>query len=265
MVGAMLTVHNLQFGLLTPVSAYFVSCLGSFLGLRCTSRARACSGPARARWLSLAAVSIGGAGIWAMNFIAMLGFAIPGATIRYDVPVTIFSMLIAVGFVGIGLLMVGFRRPGRSSLLSAGFVTGLGVACMHYTAMAAMRMPARVTYGTGLVGTSVLIAIVVATASFWAALRLHGIAATLGAAMLMGAAVSGMYVAGMAAMKISPAPALALTMSGVPAMAFLLPLIAGIAIVAFGVVAIIAMSPTADELQAEAVLLERSRQRGLDV
>jgi NO-binding membrane sensor protein with MHYT domain len=260
----MLTVHNLQFGLLTPVSAYFVSCLGSFLGLRCTSRARACGGPARARWLLLAAVSIGGAGIWAMNFIAMLGFAIPGATIRYDVPVTIFSMLIAVGFVGIGLLMAGFR-PGRGSLLSAGMVTGLGVTGMHYTAMAALRMPARVTYNTALVGTSALIAIVVATAAFWAALRLRGMAATLGAAMLLGAAVSGMYVAGMAAMKVSPAPALALTMTGEPAMAFLLPLIAGIAVVAFGVVAIIAMSPTAEELHAESVLLERSRQRGLDV
>lgn len=258
-------MHSMQFGLLTPVSAYLVSCLGSFLGLRCTSRARACAGSARARWLLLAAVSIGGAGIWAMNFIAMLGFAIPGATIRYDVPTTIFSVLIAVGFVGIGLLMAGFRRPGRTSLLSAGLVTGLGVACMHYTAMAGMRMPVRVTYSAGMVGASVLIAVVVATAAFWAALRLRGAAAALGAAMLMAASVSGMYVAGMAAMKVSPAPALAMTMGGVPAMAFLMPLIAGIAIVAFGVVAIITMSPTAEELQAEALLLERSRQRGLDV
>jgi NO-binding membrane sensor protein with MHYT domain len=257
----MLTVHNYQFGLLTPVAAYVVSCLGSFLGLRCASRARACAGAARARWLLLAAVSIGGAGIWAMNFIAMLGFAVPGAAIRYDVPVTVFSMVIAVGGTGIGLLIAGFR-PGRISLLSAGIVTGVGVAAMHYTAMAALRMPARITYSAGLVSASVLVAIVVATAAFWATLRLRGIVATLGAAMLTGAAVSGMYVAGMAATRISPAPGLALTTSGMPALAFLLPLIAGVAIVAFGVVAIIALSPTAEELQAEAALLEYSRRRG---
>jgi signaling repeat-containing protein len=42
-----------------------------------------------------------------MHFIAMLGFTIPGETIRYNVPVTLLSMLIAVAFVSIGLLIIG--------------------------------------------------------------------------------------------------------------------------------------------------------------
>src|ERR1019366_2098416 len=57
------------------------------------------TGPGRARfrvrWLLLAALTVGTAGVWGMHFVAMLGFTIPGQTIRYSVPVTIFSMLIA--------------------------------------------------------------------------------------------------------------------------------------------------------------------------
>ena len=55
----MLTVHNFTFGLLTPALAYLMSCLGAFLGLRCTTRSRASSGASRARWLVVAGVSIG--------------------------------------------------------------------------------------------------------------------------------------------------------------------------------------------------------------
>ena len=40
----MLTVHNFSYGLLTPALAYLMSCLGCFLGLRCTTRALPGSG-----------------------------------------------------------------------------------------------------------------------------------------------------------------------------------------------------------------------------
>jgi hypothetical protein len=41
--GLMVVVHNFSYGLLTPVLAYVMSCLGCFLGLRCTTRARPCT------------------------------------------------------------------------------------------------------------------------------------------------------------------------------------------------------------------------------
>ena len=72
----MVQVHNFAYGILNPGLAYLVSCLGCFLGLQCTNRARAMEGASRARWLLLAAVSIGVTGIWVMHFIAMLGFTI---------------------------------------------------------------------------------------------------------------------------------------------------------------------------------------------
>jgi NO-binding membrane sensor protein with MHYT domain len=257
----MLTVHNFSYGLLTPVLAYLMSCLGAFLGLRCTARARALRARARARWLLLGGVSIGTTGIWVMHFIAMLGFTIPGQTIHYNVPVTILSLLVAVAIVCAGLLIVGFGPEGWPSLLTGGLVTGIGVAAMHYLGMAAMRMPGRITYNSGLLVVSVVIAVVAATAALWAAVRLRGLMTTLAASLVMGVAVSGMHYTGMAAMRMyaSPGPA-GMVMGGTggaTAESFLLPLILGISIVAFALTAAVSLSPNDDEIRSEADLMER--------
>ena len=253
----MLPVHNFSYGLLTPGLAYAMSFLGSFLGLRCTSRSRASTGPARIRWLLVAAFSIGCTGIWVMHFIAMLGFTIPGETIRYNVPVTLLSMLIAVAFVSIGLLIVGLSRATFRSLLLGGVVTGLGVAAMHYSGMAAMRMPARVTYNPQLFALSILIAIVAATAALWATLRLGGVWSALGAAAIMGVAVSGMHYTGMAAMRVWSPAGHPMATGGASATAFLLPLIIGVSVTTFVLTATIALSPTADEISQEAELMRK--------
>jgi NO-binding membrane sensor protein with MHYT domain len=253
---AMLTVHNFSYGLLTPALAYLMSVLGSFLGLRCTTRSRACTGAARVRWLLVGAVSIGITGIWVMHFIAMLGFTIPGEVIHYSVPITVVSMLVAVTVVSIGLLIVGFGGTGYRPLLLGGLVTGIGVAAMHYSGMAAMRMPARMSYNPQLFALSVVIAIVAATAALWAALNLRGIRASLGAALVMGVAVSGMHYTGMAAMHVFSGSS-AMAMNGASAEAFLLPLIIGISVITFLLTATVALSPTEDELSAEAELMRR--------
>jgi NO-binding membrane sensor protein with MHYT domain len=256
----MLTVHNFSYGLVTPLLGYLMSCLGAFLGLRCTARAMACEGRERLRWLLLAALSIGTTGIWVMHFIAMLGYTIPGQIIHYNVLITIGSMLIAVVVVGIGLLIVGFGKRSWRNLLIAGTFTGVGVAAMHYSGMAAMRMPARMTYSPALFALSVVIAIVAATAALWAALNLTGARATLGAALIMGVAVSGMHYTGMAAMHLfSPGTGggMVLTGGGATAENFLLPLLIGISILAFAMTATLALSPNDAELRADAQLEQR--------
>ncbi len=260
----MLPVHNFSYGLLTPALAYTMSVLGAFLGLRCTARARAYTGAARARWLVLAAVSIGTTGIWVMHFIAMLGFTIPGEVIRYNVPVTILSMLIAVAVVCVGLFIVGFSREGQLRLIMGGVIAGLGVASMHYSGMAAMRMPATMRYSPGLVALSVVIAIVAATAALWATLRLSGLWSTLGAALIMGVAVSGMHYTGMAAMHVYRAPqGTGMLMGGATAEGFLLPLILGISILSFVLTSMIALSPNDVEIRHEAELMERISKAGI--
>lgn len=255
----MIEVHNFSYGLLNPGLAYLASCLGCFLGLRCTARARAMQGAARARWLLLAAVSIGATGIWVMHFIAMLGFSIPGQMITYNVPVTIGSMVIAVAVVFVGLLIVGFggERPGR--LLLGGTVIGLGVASMHYMGMWAMRMPDTMGYAMPLLVASVLIAVVAGTAALWAALRLGSVRHTLLASLIMGVAVSGMHYTGMAAMQLRAAPGggMAAMGGGASAEAFLLPLILGITVLTFLMTAIVTLAPTEAEIREDAALMER--------
>jgi len=255
---ATLHPNDFSYGLLTPALGYVMSSVGSFIGLRCTSRARAYSGAARARWLALAAVSIGVSGIWAMHFIAMLGYTIPGDVIRYNVPVTVLSMLIAVMVVGAGLFIVGFGSDSYRRLLGGGLLAGLGVASMHYMGMAAMQMQARMTWNLPLVALSAVIAVVAATAALWAALRLSGIASTLGAALIMGVAVSGMHYTGMTAMGLRAAAAgRFMLMNGATAEGFLLPLIIGISVLSFGLTATIALSPNEAEIRFEAELMER--------
>jgi NO-binding membrane sensor protein with MHYT domain len=258
--GPMVTVHNFSYGLLTPALAYVMSCLGCFLGLRCTTRARAVHGASRVRWLLLAALTIGTAGVWGMHFVAMLGFSIPGQIIRYNVPVTILSMLIAAVVVSVGLLIVGFGGDGPAPLLTGGLVIGLGVASMHYIGMTAMRMPDIMRYSTSLVILSVIIAVVTGTVALWAALRLDTLWSAIVACLVMGVAVSGMHYTGMAAMHLYATPAakgMAGMQGGASATSFLLPLIFGISILTFVMTAVISLSPTEAEIRKDAELITR--------
>jgi NO-binding membrane sensor protein with MHYT domain len=234
-----------------------MSCMGCFLGLRCTTRARAYQGVARARWLIMAAVAIGSTGIWVMHFIAMLGFSIPDRSIRYNVPVTILSMVIAVVVVGIGTFIVGFRE-GTGALVLGGVIIGLGVASMHYIGMSAIRVQDSLSYNPMLVAASVIIAIIAGTAALWAALRLHSLLSTIVASLIMGVAVSGMHYTGMAALRVYPAPGLTVNTSATAsALAFLLPLILGLSMVGFIFSNVIALSPTAAEIMEEGELMAR--------
>jgi NO-binding membrane sensor protein with MHYT domain len=254
----MVHVNNFAYGALNPVFAYAASCIGCFLGLRCTTRARASQGKARASWLVIAALAIGVMGIWVMHFIAMLGFTIQGQSIRYNVPVTVLSMLIAVAVVGAGLFIVGYSRGGAGPLLLGGVAIGVGVASMHYIGMAAVRAQDTLTYDPVLVAVSVVIAVIAGTAALWAALRLESAWSAFIASMIMGVAVSGMHYTGMAALRVHAAAGLAVTTgASASAAAFLLPLIIGISCIGFIFSAVIALSPTAAEMLAEADLMAR--------
>jgi NO-binding membrane sensor protein with MHYT domain len=254
----MLATNNFTFGLLTPIVAYIMSCVGAFVGLRCTSRAYAYEGADRVPWLLLAAISLGTTGIWVMHFIGMLGYSVAGQTVRFNVLITIASLVIAVVFVLGGLLIVGLRRPSWGNLLIAGIITGLGVSAMHYVGMAAIEMQARMTYSLPLVALSVLIGIVAATAALGAALRLRGIRSTLGASLIMGVAVSGMHYTGVAAMHMDRLPAGEhVAATGPTAQEFLLPLLIGIGVVSIITSGLLVFAPTEAEIREDRELMKR--------
>ncbi|MGV9675009.1 MHYT domain-containing protein [Nocardia sp. NPDC003482] len=194
----MLELDHFNHGWVTPALSYLMSVIGSILGLRCAFHARAGERPGG--WLIAAAVALGGAGIWVMHFTAMLGFAIKGVTVHYDMPITLASAAIAIVVVWVGLSIVVRGSREIIALPLGGAITGLGVASMHYLGMYAMRCAADIHYDLGLVTLSLVIAVVAATAALWFMLHLDGYPATLGAALIMGLAVCGMHYTGMASM-----------------------------------------------------------------
>jgi NO-binding membrane sensor protein with MHYT domain len=186
-----------------------------------------------------------------MHFVAMLGFSVSGTDIRYDVPLTMLSLLVAVVVVGAGVFAVGYGRDRGRALVLGGLTTGLGVASMHYLGMAALRLHGDVTYDPVLVGISVLIAVVAATAALWAALNIKSPIAVAVASLVMGGAVSSMHYTGMIAVGVRVSPS-GDVLPGATAMQFIFPLAVGLGSYLFLTSAFVALSPTAGEREASA-------------
>ncbi len=199
----MAEVHHFTYGAFNPIAAYLLAFLGSFFGLLSTARARdARTRGRRNRWLLIGAFSIGGGGIWLMHFAAMLGFDVPASPIRFDVPMTLASLLFAVLTVGIGLLIVGHGRRRLPKVIAAGVLTGGGVLAMHYTGMRALHVAGTIGFDLNLVIASVVIAVVASTVALWFAVSVRGWGHISGAAAIMALAVCGMHYTGMAAMSV---------------------------------------------------------------
>ncbi|MER6104648.1 MHYT domain-containing protein [Streptomyces sp. NPDC001832] len=248
-------LDHATFGWLTPALSYAMACIGAALGLSCTVRALETTGRSRRNWLITAASAIG-SGIWTMHFIAMLGFGVTGTEIRYDVPLTLLSLLGAMVVVGGGVFAVGYSRDRTRALLLGGFATGLGVASMHYLGMAALRLHGTIHYDPLRVALSVAIAVAAATAALWAALNIKSSRAVALASLVMGAAVSSMHYTGMLAVSVQVAPS-GRELPGATTMEFIFPLAVGLGSYLFLTSAFVALSPTARE-RAAYVFAERT-------
>jgi NO-binding membrane sensor protein with MHYT domain len=250
-------LNDFTYGPVTPILAYALSFLGSLLGLIATTRARATTEPGRkARWLVLAAWSIGGTGIWVMHFMAMIGFSAGGAAVRYELPVTLASWLIAIIVVGIGMFIVGYGRPTAIKIITAGLLTGLGVAGMHYTGMSAMSFNGDMSYDYTRVGISIAIAIVAATAALWFTLVVRRTAHLIAAAAIMAVAVSGMHYTGMTAMhvRMSSTPT---QLAGVDPLALLVPIMIFVLLVVIALAYAMLAAPSSEDAAVQRELAAR--------
>ncbi|WP_326558560.1 MHYT domain-containing protein [Micromonospora sp. NBC_01796] len=258
----MAEIHHFEYGWLTPSASYLLAVLGSALGLTCTVRVRqAPNARQRAWWLILAAWAIGGTAIWTMHFMAMLGFAVVGTRIRYDIGITVASAALAIVTVGIGLFIVGMGRGTVPKILAGGLLTGLGVAAMHYVGMTAMHLNGQVDYATGPVIASVVIAVVAATVALWLAVTVRSPLAIVGSALVMGIAVSGMHYTGMSAMSVHLHDNATAALPGATVSTLLLPIVLT---VIFGVVALVyavLAAPNEEDRAAVAYLNARMAER----
>lgn len=104
-------------------------------------RARRLSPRARRPYL-LSAPLVGGLGVWATHFIAMLSYD-AGTTVRYDAFLTIVSLaVVTLSFCAAMRLQLSGEDTiwRRQASLAAAILMALGVAAMHFTGMAAMRL-----------------------------------------------------------------------------------------------------------------------------
>ena len=191
-----------SYNLILVALSFIISVLGSYTALQLVRQVTRAAEPDAADdqlfWIGSAAFAMGAVGIWSMHFIGMVAFTL-GVNVTYHVGLTVLSLLIAVAVTGVGFFLVAKDPSSWKRIVTGGTFAGLGVAGMHYTGMAAMRLPATMTYSTGLVAASVVIAIIAATAALWLAFNFNQGWRKVGGAVVMGIAVCGMHYTAMAA------------------------------------------------------------------
>lgn len=198
-----MTHTHFAYGWINPAMGFGFALAGSFLGLTCMVQARnIAKGPRRNKWLLFGALAIGGTGIWMMHFIAMIGFTVTGSDVRYDVAITVASLLISIVSVGLGLFIVGKGDPTVLKIAIGGVITGLGVVSMHYTGMAAVNIAGTIHYDPQWVIASVVIALVAATVALFFTTWVRGRGSLAFASIVMAIAVCGMHYTGMGAVSV---------------------------------------------------------------
>lgn len=141
-----------------------------------------------------------------MHFVGMLAFSMPGMMIDYDPVLTLLSLAFAVGLTGVGFAIAGGRKATITRTFGAGLLMGSGILAMHYTGMAAMRMPAATTYSPMWVAASIVVAIGAASTALWLAPRDRSRGHQFLAATVMGVAISGMHYVAMQAAHFEMLP-----------------------------------------------------------
>lgn len=193
------------------VVSVLLAILASYTALNLVGRVAVSLGRERLGWVAGGALAMG-LGIWSMHFTAMLAFNLP-VPIRYHIVPWLLSILIAIVVSGVALFLVGRPAVGRTTWLVAGLCLGAAIAGMHYTGMAAIRVPGVLRYDPAWVAASLAIAITAAIVALWLLLHFRlkvgrrAFWGKIASAAVMGFAISGMHYTGMAAVTFLPANA----------------------------------------------------------
>ncbi|WP_345814940.1 EAL domain-containing protein [Paraburkholderia sp. PREW-6R] len=189
--------------------SFAVATLASYTALDLTGRiSLQMSARLRHAWRLCGAAALG-VGVWSMHFIAMLAFSLP-IPLGYDFALTSLSLGLAIGASYLALYLTTRARLTPARLLGGGAIMGIGIAGMHYTGMAALRMKPGIHYQPAWFVGSIAIAMGASSAALWMARALsndderHVVRKRLLAALVMGVAISGMHYSGMAAADFLP-------------------------------------------------------------
>jgi diguanylate cyclase (GGDEF)-like protein/PAS domain S-box-containing protein len=228
--------------------------LASAVAISLFHRARASRGRTRAIWIGLDA-AVGGCGIWATHFVAMLAYD-PGAGAGYSIPVTLLSLIFAIGIVAVGLC-IALSSARWPVVAIGGAVIGAGVAAMHYTGMAALELPAFIVWSPGIVVASIVFGSVFAAMALLVAARRDNPAHTVGATGLLTVAIVSHHFTAMGAVTLIPDPTLGTDgLSISPTALSFLTAVAAFAILGLSLLAAMIDRRAKGELHQQKVLLD---------
>jgi PAS domain S-box-containing protein len=246
---------------LVALSVVIAIC-ASYAALDLAGRVTAARGRARVIWLIGGATAMG-VGIWSMHYIGMLAFSVP-VPVLYDWPTVLLSLIAAILASAVALYVVSREKMSLWRAVAGSMVMGAGIATMHYTGMAAMRLAGMCYYDTSLVALSVGLAIIISFVALWLAFltreeRKGAALRKIASAAVMGAAIPVMHYTGMAAANFMPA-------SAVPDLSHAVSIstlgTAGITMVTIMVLALAVLSSIVDRrYSAQALELEAAEQR----
>lgn len=190
--------------------SFIIALFTSYTALSLAARVTANHGFMRVAWLMGGAFAMG-TGIWCMHFIGMLAFRLP-IPVYYHVPTVIASLAAAIAASVIALYVVSRRRLGLANLVVGSLLMGSGIAAMHYTGMAAMRLTAMHYYERELLIISIVLAVMISSVGLEIIYHSGGEnrswQRTLGAAFALGMAIPIMHYTGMAAVHFVASPVL---------------------------------------------------------
>ena len=184
-----------------------IAIVAAYAALDLAGRVTSAGGRVRFLWLSGGAVAMG-TGIWSMHYIGMLAFRLP-IPVVYDWPTVVLSLLAAVFASVIALFVVSRDKMGLIRAFIGSIFMGGGIATMHYTGMAAMRLSAMCHWSTSLVLLSVVLAVVISFVALLLTFYFRRDTSPwswpkIASAVLMGAAIPVMHYTGMAAASFAP-------------------------------------------------------------
>lgn len=184
--------------------AVAISVLGAVVGFACIVHSVR-SHRFRLVWLTAAAVSIGGIGIWLATAVPLLGLDVSRTVLRYDVAYQVAALLVAFGSVLAALLLIGrgFKLP---LLLAGGLVLGLGTATTLYLELGSISVQGSVDIAPALAAVAAVVAVLVCTGTLWAFQALRGRPARAATTLLFGLGIAGVYYLGLSALEFEVDP-----------------------------------------------------------
>jgi NO-binding membrane sensor protein with MHYT domain len=183
--------------------AIVICLLASGVAISLFHRAQATQGRARFVWLTLDA-AVGGCGIWATHFIAMLAYN-PDAGAGYHLGLTILSLIFAAVITGIGL-STALRDGSRRTAAVGGAIVGVGIAAMHYTGMLALELPGQITWSLDFVFASLALGGSFGALALLVASRYDNFWLSLAASGLLAIAILSLHFTAMAGVVFLPDP-----------------------------------------------------------